>query len=354
MAARHERRAARPAATALFVAAILHGTAARADEPAPPPALDSPAVAGAKAAAPELWPRPVPRYRLLATSILGASYNSDGVEELVRLGLQMRLYRSDSPAFRDNFVFVGVNPRLNPTAARLGPTIEVQPLSVFNLKLNVEFVDYFGLLSTLQSFSSPLAAFDAATRERNHEAGKSYGTTGVRLSITPFFQMKVGPIALRNRFTLEYLAIGLRGGDTVFYEPAFDTLTPGKGTFLSDDLDLFYVQDLPAGGFFSHGRIAAGLRYSGFKPLFDETDFRPGEDRSKENNEVHRMGPLVAVTLFDDGYTKFHEPTIVAMAQWYAAHPNRTGKDSDQAVPYLVLAFIFQSDLWTSEAGGQL
>jgi len=142
--------------------------------------------------------------------------------------------------------------------------------------------------------------------------------------------------------------MNLRGGDTVFYEPALDTLAAGRGTFLSDDLDLFYIVDLPAGGFWSHGRLAAGLRYTAFKPLFDDRDFLPGEDRSREHAETHRVGPLVALSIFDDGYSRFHEPTIVAMAQWYAAHPNRTGKDYDQAVPYLVLAFVFQSDLFTS------
>jgi hypothetical protein len=294
------------------------------------------------------WPPPIPRYRILATNILGGSYNSEGVEEQLRLGAQMRLYESKSPAFRDNFVFLGINPRVNPTATRIGPSFEIQPLSVFNLKVNLEFVDYFGSLATIQSFPSALDDFSASARERNKEQGNHYPAKGARFSITPFFQVKVGPIVLRNRFTFEYFAIDLKGGDRVFYEPAFDTLVAGHGKMLSDDLDLFYIHDLPAGGFFSHGRIAAGVRYSAAKPVFDSNDFRPGEDRSRERDEMQRVGPIVAFSLFDDGFSKFHEPTIVAMAQWYAAHPNRTGRDMDQAVPYLVLAFIFQSDVWTS------
>lgn len=294
------------------------------------------------------WPPPIPRYRILATNILGGSYNSEGIEEQLRLGAQMRLYESKSPAFRDNFVFLGINPRVNPTATRLGPSFEIQPLSVFNLKMNLEFVDYFGSLGTIQSFPSALDDFSASTRDRNKELGRGYGAKGARFSITPFVQIKVGPIALRNRFTFEYFAIDLRGGDRVFYEPAYDTMLAGHGKMISDDLDVFYIKDLPAGGFFSHGRIAAGVRYSAFKPLFDSNDFRPGEDRSREKNEMQRIGPIVAFSLFDDGYSKFHEPTIVAMAQWYAAQRNRTGRDMDQAVPYLVLAFVFQSDIWTS------
>lgn len=299
----------------------------------------------AGAAAADDWPPPTPKYRLLATSILGASYNPEGIEEQARLGAQMLLYRSDDPAFRDNFVFVGTNPRVNPTLARVGPSIEIQPLSVFNLRFNLEFISYFGSLGTLQSFPSPLSDFSASTRERGGELGKSYGTTGARLSISPFFQIKVGPIAVRDQLVFEYFAIDLRPGDTVFYEPAFDTLIPGRGKVVTNDLDLFYVRDLPAGGFFGRARLAAGARYTMFKPLFDARDFPAGQDPSKERNEMHRVGPLVAMTLFDDGYTRFQKPTVVAFAQWYAAHRNRTGRDMDQAVPYVVLAFIFQSDL---------
>ena len=334
----------------ISLAATLFGGAAAAQvkgagEGAPPPK--------APVAVPD-WPPPVPRYRLNMTSVLGGSYNSEGVEEQIRIGAQIRLYRSDNEALRDNFVFVGANPRLNPTAWRLGPSIEIQPLSVVNIKADVEYVGYFGSLSSLQSFRSPLSDFSASAREEGEKLGRNYGTGGVRLSLTPFFQIKLGPIALRNRFTFEYVWVDLRAGDTVFYEPAYDTLSPGHGKFLSDDLDVFYVVDLPGGGFFSHGRIAAGVRYSAFKPIFESTHFERGDDVSKERNEVHRVGPLVAFSLFDDGYSKFHEPTLVAMAQWYAAHPNRTGKDMDQSVPYLVLAFIFQSDLWTSEGTPRL
>lgn len=338
----------RAVAAALSLSAVLHAGAAGAqvlsgNPPAPKAVSASPG-----------WPPPIPRVRILATNILGGSYNSEGIEEQLRLGAQLRLYRSDSAAFRDNFVFLGVNPRLNPTATRLGPSFEIQPLSVFNLKLNVEYIDYFGTFTSVESFPTPLADFGASARRRIKDQGLNYSTSGLRMSITPFVQMKVGPVALRNRFTFEYFAIDLRKGDTVYYEPAFDTLAPGRGTFLSDDLDLFYVIDLPGGGSFSHGRIAAGARYSMFKPLYKSTDYQIGDDPSREHNEMHRVGPLVAFTLFDDGYSRFHEPTIVAMAQWYAAHPNRTGRDYDQAIPYLVAAFVFQSDLWTSEGTPKL
>jgi len=340
---------------------MCHEAAARAD--APPPAVGNGAAAVDAAAASngpapgraaasvvqhEEWPLPAPGTGVLATSLFGASYNSEGFEEQVHLGAQMALYRSNDDAFRDNFVFIGTNPRINPTSTRIGPSIEIQPMSAFNLRMDVELARYFGEFSALQSFASPLSDFGAKARARNDELGRAYATQGIRFSISPFVQFKVGPIAVRNQLVLEYFSIDLRGKDVAFYEPALDTLAPGNGKFLSNDLDLFYVKDLPGGGFWSHGRLAAGVRYSAYKPLWSDSDFLPGEDRSKEKDEIHRVGPLVALTLFDDGFSKFHEPTIVAMAQWYAAHPNRTGKDSDQAVPYLVLAFLFCSDLWTS------
>ena len=158
----------------------------------------------------------------------------------------------------------------------------------------------------------------------------------------------VGPVVVRDRFTLEYVALDLKNGDTAYYDPIIDTMSPGRGLVLYNDLDVFFLKDLPAGGFFSHGRIIAGARYTVIKPMFNRTDYVVGDDPSKERNEIQRVGPLVAFSIFDDGYTRFHEPTLVALVQFYAAHPNRTGKDEHQAVPYLVLAFVFQSDLWTS------
>lgn len=264
----------------------------------------------------------------------------------------MLLYRSDSDLFRDNYVFVGVNPRINPTSTRLGPAIEIQPLSVLNFRLNVEYVDYFGSLGTVQSFPSALSDFSSATMGRNEAQGKNYGASGLRVSFTAFSQMKVGPVALRDGFTLEYLSIDLRGPDRVFFEPAYDTVVPRHGKVITNDLDLFYLVDMPRGGFFRHGWIAAGVRYTMLKPYFDSVDVRPGEDSATAANDMHRVGPLVAFTLFDDGPSTFHEPMIVAMAQWYAAHRNRTGRDVDQAIPYGVLAFIFQSDVWTSGRDG--
>jgi len=159
-----------------------HVTAPPGERPLPGPGATAfvPAVPGE-------WPLPQPRHRLLATSILGGSFNPEGVEANVRLGAQMLLYRSKDPAFRDNFVFVGMHPRINPTASRIGPTIEIQPLSVFNLKMNLELLHYFGGFGALQSFASPLAEFGVATRDRNVERGKNYSTVGARLSITPFF-----------------------------------------------------------------------------------------------------------------------------------------------------------------------
>lgn len=294
------------------------------------------------------WPPPAPKYRLLATNIFGGSLNSDGVEEQLRFGAQIRLYESKNPAFRDNFVFLGINPRVNPAGTRFGPSFEIQPLSVFNLKVNIELLDYFGTFGHIQSFPSALGDFSRSALDRNKEAGRGYSRAGARFSITPFFQVKVGPIALRERFTFEYFAVDLRAGDTAFYEPAYDTMVAGHGKMLSNDLDLFHITDLPAGGFFSHGRVAAGVRYTVFKPLFDSDDFMPGEDATKERNEMQRIGPLVAFSLFDDGYSKFHEPAFVLMAQWYLAHRYRTGHDIPQGVPYVALAFLFQSDLWTS------
>src|SRR5690242_1690269 len=101
MAALHRFTGAFCAICALLAATNAWAQVASGGNPIPP-----------KANVPsEDWPPPIPRYRFLATSILGASFNPEGIEEQVRLGLQAMLYPSKSAAFRDNYVFVGLNPR---------------------------------------------------------------------------------------------------------------------------------------------------------------------------------------------------------------------------------------------------
>jgi hypothetical protein len=289
-----------------------------------------------------------PKRRLVLQNLFVARLNPAGVEDQIRFGYQQRLSDKTSLLFRDTFLFLGVGPRINPAFVKLGPAIEIQPLSVFNLRVALEYVGWFSTFGYLQSFASPLDQYFERSLKQAQDAHLNYATNGLHLTIEPLVQAKLGPIAIRNKLSIEYWYMSVRSGDTVFYDATLDTLVPANGWVLANDLDVLYIN--------AKYRFVAGVRYSVVKPLYAKSDFRPGEDQGLDDNEHHRIGPLLAYTFFDrPGFTRFNKPTVLLIANWYLDHRYRTGREDIAVVPsvfargggipYIVIGFAFQSDL---------
>lgn len=309
-----------------------------------------------------------PQNRLVLNNLLVFRLNPIGLEDQIRFGLQRRLSEEgDGPLKRDSFLFAGIAPRVNPAFIKIGPSFEIQPLSIFNLRFGVEYVQLFGTFGFLQSYGSAADEYDdkriaacstksaleqcryqtaagtevvGASELRNSPAG------GLHLMIEPQIQLKFGPVALRNKLAVEYWSMGTRPGDRTFYDVTLDTLVPRRGWVIANDLDALFV---------TRFRLAAGVRYSVVQALYQESDFREGEDRSPADNTVQRLGPMVSYSFFDRGYTAFNRPTLLLVVSWYVDHRYRMGQApasvlpgvfvQSQAMPYVVLGFSFQSDL---------
>jgi hypothetical protein len=278
----------------------------------------------------------IPEWRIVGNSLTVFRWNPLGLESQLRFGVQKRLYLSDKPVLRDNFLHVGIYPRLNPAFLKFGPSIEFQPVSIFNLRAAVEYMQFFGSFGFAQSFPTPGATdYSDSALSRNRDAGLMYDTRGFHVMVEPFVQFKVGPIALRNRFALEYWNMKLRSGDKVFYEATLDTLVPADGWVITNDLDVIYQTKF---------KLNIGVRYTVVKPIYKDSDFLPGEEPNNRNGH-HRLGLLAAYTFFDRGYTKFNKPTLLLISSWYLSHRWRTGTDTSAAIPYFILGFAFQTDL---------
>ncbi|MDY7233254.1 hypothetical protein [Hyalangium rubrum] len=277
----------------------------------------------------------VPERRLVINNLLVTRLNPLGLELQTRGGYQRQLYRKEGLLFRDNFLFVGAYPKLNPAGIKVGPVVEIQPLSIFNLRLSAEYVGFFGTMGFLQSRPSPNADYSDTALDAGKAAGLNTSASGARLAIEPFVQMKVGPIAVRNRFAAEYWNMGLRGEDRVWYDATLDTLVPGKGFTLSNDLDVLFL-GLPP--------LVVGARYSLVEPLYASRNLAANEPLTVDNGH-HRVGLLAAYVFYDEGYTAFNKPAVLLNVAWYVQHRFRTGADVNRAMPYLLLGFAFQSDL---------
>lgn len=268
--------------------------------------------------------------RIVFSNLLVARANPIGLEDQIRAGYQRRLYASDSAALKDNFLFLGAHPKLNPAGIKIGPSLELQPMSMLNLRASWDFVAWFGLFNCVQSFRGPEFNYSDATLRTLG----AYATTGSRLTLDATLQAKVGPIVIRNRLGFERWSANLREGDRVFYEATHDTLLPNDGWTMSDDLDVLWM-----GG----GPVIAGLRYSGVLPFYRPRHHDSPLSETAENAHS-RLGLLALYLLPDGGSPQFSRPAIVANVAWYLGHRYRAGTDN-RFVPYLILGFSFQSDL---------
>lgn len=248
--------------------------------------------------------------------------------------------RRDAPHVGRNRV--GIVPTLSPAFARIGPILEFQPASVLQLWASYEVFYYFGAFDFLQSFPSPRADFSDTEIQRRGDLPKSdplksYSATGTQLNLGATAQIKIGPIAVRNLFRAMRPDYDSRAGDRVVYDILFDVLVPNGGWFVNNDVDALYVT--------SFG-LAAGARWTANYAFYRGRDYAPGEDASHNpNTPMHRVGPVIAYSLWKDRGGVFDNPTILFIANWWLEHRWRTGADVGQGVPYLAFGFQFTGEL---------
>ena len=304
---------------------------------------------------PEVNPadRPPPEgLRVMLSDLTVLRLNPLGLETRARFGVQKRLYASEKAITRNNFGFAGIYPKLNPASAHLGVGGEIQPASIFNLRVLGEVQKYFGTFGMLQSFQTANANYSDQTLKdlRDSTTMEPQTATVLHASIQPLLQLKVGPIALRGLFQFDYWDFKVRSGDTVAYEATFDTLLPDNGWTMSIDADVLYT---------GRKNTAIGLRYSHVRPFYKDKHFaNAAELEAYDGENVHnRLGLFAAYTLADDGPSKFNKPTVIVIASWYLSHRWRTGEPgtlasgdrsddfTSRAFPYLLVGFAFESDL---------
>src|SRR5262245_31386741 len=120
----------------------------------------------------------IPEQRLVINSLFVTRVNPLGLELRTRGGYQRRLYQDERRALRDNFFFVGVYPRISPASIKAGPVVELQPLSMFNLRLSAEYVGFFSTAGFLQSRSSPNIDYSDTALDAGSAAGQQCAASG--------------------------------------------------------------------------------------------------------------------------------------------------------------------------------
>jgi hypothetical protein len=328
---------ARRICTLLWLAALALPFAAFAAPAAPPTTAEEPRGGD--------LPRLPPAKRIVLNSFNLFRWNPIGLESQNRLGWQQRLYDSDHLATRDNFWFAGTYLRFSPASVRAAAMVELQPASVFNLRLVADQLYYFGNFTFLQSRRSATDDLsDAAMQANSSGPLGNYAGGGQHLGMEPLIQAALGPFVLRNKTSFGWYAMDLQRGDQVWYEPTLDVPVPARGWVVANDADLLYRQKL------GRSTLTLGLRHTWVRPLYADRHVRAGQDAAAASlaKDHQRLGLLAAWTLYDTVDARFEKPTVLLVASRYLDHAHRTGEGPNAVnanVPYLVLGFAFQSDL---------
>ena len=275
------------------------------------------------------------RHRLLYSSLTAGQYNPLGLQTDLLTGYRYRLFQSERRILRDTFLGARQVLRVNPAYTRIGALAEVQPLAVLTLRAHYEHRDYFGTAHMLQSYPSPYSEYDDATAARRARDGNAYAGHGHQLWLQVTLRMKVGPVAFFNETEIHDFRMGLRAGDRLFYDAFFDTLVPGHGWLVANHAHLIL---------FLTPRLIAGFRYTVVHALYPSSWLDPW--RGNPNTPNHKVGPAAGY-VFPSRNRYFRQPTILALANWWVHNRYRTGAAVDGRIPYAILAFQFNGELWS-------
>jgi hypothetical protein len=118
---------------------------------------------------------PPPKNRLAFHSITALRANPLGLLELLTLSYRSRIHKSEVPALLDNYAGLGFAAELTPAFARIGPLLEIQPLSVLRLWATYQVAAFFGTFDLFQSFPSPGSDYSDDRPRRARRAGGARG-----------------------------------------------------------------------------------------------------------------------------------------------------------------------------------
>ncbi|MDJ0761360.1 MAG: hypothetical protein QNJ97_00105 [Myxococcota bacterium] len=282
-------------------------------------------------------PEVLPRHRLVYSNLLAFRYNPLGLEDRISLGYRFRLYNDSNLLWRDAHIGLAFTPTINPATTRIGGTLTVKPIAVLSLSAGYYFVAWHGTFDYLYSTDSATDDFSDSAIENPEQDYQGYSTTGQEAQFRAQAVGKVGPVVLRNDLIFFYGNLDLKGGDSLYYHSSLDALVPNSGWALTNDSDLVYLSDFG---------LIVGVRNSVVHAFYKDEHYGPSDDTENINTPTVRVGPLAAYVFYDRPSSWFNRPTLVLIVNWWLKHRFRTGDDVNQGIPYLVLGFRFDGDIW--------
>ena len=286
-------------------------------------------------------PPPLPRHRVDYTKFFVVRLNPLGIQDVFDIGYRYRLYDSEEPLWRTGQVGVSFNPIVTPAMAKIGISAEIEPIAVLRLQARWEWQQYWSAFGHLQSYPKVDGAdWSDSGIKAGKEAEKEYSAGGWQAMLLAELRAKVSMIIIRSRLSAFYSDMNLNDGDTVWYDPFHDLLTPGKGWSLTNEADVIasLLDD----------SLLVGVRHSLAHAFYPDQAFAT-DDHDVDDFPIQRVGPLVAWHVYDRPGASLSRVTVIALLQWYLSHPFRTGQDTNQGIPYVAIGCAINGELWRAD-----
>ncbi|UCD85112.1 MAG: hypothetical protein JSU92_02675 [Deltaproteobacteria bacterium] len=169
--------------------------------------------------------------RLLLTNQIKGRAIPEGVSDTIELNYRYYYSGSDSILFQNNHLGIGFAESISPATNSVGGFIEIEPVAVFNLRIQYEYIQYFGVLTAILTFPDKDSDYSDDILDERKENGDAEWATGSHISILPTFQIKIGRFVALDMLSFEWWEIDK---NNYFYEPSNDTLMKTSDYFFTN------------------------------------------------------------------------------------------------------------------------
>ncbi len=278
---------------------------------------------------------PLPRHRIVYESLLFFRYNSMTLSENPAVRYRLRLYNKSGALWEDCHFGVGFQPTVNWAQTRLGPVVTIKPLGFLSFSGGYFYNLWYGALGSLRSYASVDSNYFLADNFDN--TPEDYSSSGHEAYVGAKLTFVLGPIVFADTADFYWTKMSLNDGDLVYYQPIFDIAVENGSWFLSNDADL---------GFITPFGLTVAVRTSVVHAFYSAAVAETASARAGMSTPTVRLGPLLTYTFFDESPRRFNKPTLMLMTSWWLRNRFRTGDEVGAGVPFVLLAFRFEGDIW--------
>lgn len=166
----------------------------------------------------------------LSNQVAARALPREGAAGTIELHLRRYYSGSDSILFKNNYIGLGFADTLSPATNSIGAFAEFEPIAVFNLRVQVDHLQYFGAFVAMLEFPNADVDYSDSVLDDAQDDDDAVWATGTRLTLRPTFQIMIKRFVAVNTMNFQWYDM-----DTpdFFYQPSEDTLMENDEYFFS-------------------------------------------------------------------------------------------------------------------------